>query len=222
VGVCALIGKSAQIPRLIEYVNDRDAMLERIADHFKVDKSACKYVVLRVLNGGSVHRWCTDMGLGIPAEIADDQTDLRDLAGEALVIRQAFFEHVDAREPGTSDRIKQIARSFIEQKNINLTRMGQPPKRVSSEAILRTAFSHCIFEVEDIVLKIIDRYFRKNRWTVGSLIYDGLHIEHRPGDVYDGQKWNLLDQAMRGAEQAIERKTGFKIKLVEKPLYARP
>jgi hypothetical protein len=63
VGVCALIGKSAQIPRLIEYVNDRDAMLERIADHFKVDKSSCKYAVLRVLNGGSVQKWCTDMGI---------------------------------------------------------------------------------------------------------------------------------------------------------------
>ena len=100
--------------------------------------------------------------------------------------------------------------------------MGQPPKRVSSEAILRTAFSHCIFEVEDSVLKIIDRYFRKNRWTVGSLIYDGLHIEHRPGDEYDGRKWKLLDQAMRGAERAVERKTGFKIKLVEKRLYAHP
>ena len=219
-GVCALIGKSAQIARLIEYVNDRDAMLERIADHFKVDKSACKYAVLRVLNGGSVHKWCTDMG--IPLENADDQPDLRDLTREALIIQQAFFEYVDAREPGTSGRLKQMARSFIEQKNANLTRMGQAPKRVSEHAILRTAFSHCIFEVEDTVLKIIDRYFRKNRWTVGSLIYDGLHIEHRAGDEYDGRKWNLLDQAMRGAEQAIERKTGFKIKLVEKRLYAKP
>ena len=214
------MGKSAQIPRLVEYVNDRDAMLERIADHFKVDKSACKYVVLRILNGGSVIKWCIDLGLQI--ENADhDQPDLRDLAEEAKIIREAFFEYVDAREPGTSGRLKQMARSFIEQKNANLARMGQPPKRVSEHAILRTAFSHCIFEVEDSVLKIIDRSFRKNRWTVGSLIYDGLHIEHRPGDVYDGRKWNLLDQAMRGAEQAVERKTGFKIKLVEKPLYAK-
>jgi len=175
VGGCALMGKLDRIPRLIEYVNDRDAMLERIADHFKVDKSACKYAVLRVLNGGSANKWCIDME--ISTENAEDQPDLRDLAGEALVIRQAFFEHVDAREPGTSDRLQQMARSFIEQKNVNLTRMGQTPKRVSNEAILRTAFSHCIFEVEDTVLTIIDRYFRKNRWTVGSLIYDGLHVE---------------------------------------------
>jgi len=34
-----------------------------------------------------------------------------------------------------------------------------------------------------------------------------------------GEKWNLLDQAVRGAEQAVKRKTGFKIKLVEKRLY---
>jgi len=157
-----------------------------------------------------VNKWCADMG--ISTEHSEDQPDLRDLSREALIIQQAFFEYVDAREPGTSDRLKQMARSFIEQKNVNLTRMGQAPKRVSNDAILRTAFSHCIFEVEDTVLTIIDRSFRKNRWTVGSLIYDGLHIEHRPGDEYDGRKWKLLDQAMRGAERAVERKTGYTVR----------
>ena len=160
--------------------------------------------------------------MGIPLENADhDQPDLRDLAAEALIIRKAFFKFVDSRESGTSDRLKQMARSFIEQKNANLKRMGQTPKHVSNEAILRTAFSHCIFEVEDSVLTVIDRSFRQNGWTVGSLIYDGLHIEHRAGDEYDRRRWNLLDQAMREAEQAVKTQTGFKIKLVEKQLYAR-
>jgi len=49
-------------------------------------------------------------------------------------------------------------------------------------------------------------------------LYDGLHIEHRAGDEYDGRKWNLLDQAMRAAEQAVKTQTGFTIKLVEKRL----
>jgi len=37
--------------------------------------------------------------------------DLQDLTRETLIIEQAFFEYVDARESGTSGRLKQMARS---------------------------------------------------------------------------------------------------------------
>ena len=36
--VAEKMGKRAEIPKLVEYVNNRDAMLQRIADHFKVVK----------------------------------------------------------------------------------------------------------------------------------------------------------------------------------------
>jgi len=60
---------------------------------------------------------------------AEDQADLRDLEYEAKSPEKPFCEHVDPRVPGTSDRLKQMARSFIEQKNVNLTGGGGGEQR---------------------------------------------------------------------------------------------
>ena len=62
---------------------------------------------------------------------------------------------------------------------------------------------------------------RSAGWTVGSLIYDGMHVEHREGDTCDPAtgRWMQLEAAMRAAENAAFAKTGYKIHLLEKPLF---
>ena len=82
--------------------------------------------------------------------------------------------------------------------------------KASSSSIERAVFSLCIFELEDRVLATIDEYFTENGWTVASLIFDGLHVEHRSG--------HRLADAMRGAEERVRTKLGYVIKLDEKPL----
>ena len=79
-------------------------------------------------------------------------------------------------------------------------------------------------ELEDLVLTVIDEHFQSNGWTVSSLQFDGLHVEHRASDVCDERtgKWVQLEAAIRGAEQAIESKLGYKIKLKEKELFEAP
>ena len=52
----------------------------------------------------------------------------------------------------------------------------QPPSGVACE---RTMFSHCIFELEDLVLDCIDRKLRELGWTVASLIFDGVRSPGR-------------------------------------------
>jgi hypothetical protein len=207
--VCSKFGKRHLIPTLVNYEADRDVVLQRIADHFGVDKASCKFVVLRVLNGGSVQKWIEDVGL--PANTDTDQPDLRDLAEEARVIRACFFEYMEQKQQGTVEHLRELAR----------VRKGAS---ASNAAIDRAAFSACMFEVEDSVLTVVDEYFRSMGWVVASLIYDGMHVEHRDGDAQDPQtgRWLRIEEAMRAAEAAVERKLGYKIDLKEKPLFEKP
>ena len=83
--------------------------------------------------------------------------------------------------------------------------------KAKSEAINRSIFSHCIFELEDSVLKIIDEHFRESGWTVSSLQYDGMHVEHR--------RHFELKRVIAGAEAAVKSKLGYVIQLTEKELF---
>ena len=207
--VCEKMGMFDAIPKLREYVASRDDMLQRIADHFGVEKGICKFAVLRVLNSGSVEKWIEDVGL--PADTDADQPDLRDLAEEARVIRACFFKYMEEKQQGIVERLRELARA----------RKGP---FASNAAIDRAAFSACMFEVEDSVLTVVDEYFRSMRWVAASLIYDGMHVEHRDGDAQDPQtgRWLRLEEAMRAAEADVERKLGYKIELKEKPLFEKP
>ena len=204
-------GNLHSIPKLVEYVTNRDEVLQRIADHFQVDKAVCKFVVLRVLNGGTVTQWCIDIGLPPPTLPA--QPDLEDLAEEARIIRAAFFQTAELKRPGVVDRLRGIVRS----------RKGPGASVVSIDL---SVFSYCISEIEDSVLGVVDACFRGLGWAVGSLIYDGLHVEHCEGDTPDPsttagatQKWTQLESAMRQAEAAVLRDLGYKIRLCEKPFF---
>ena len=90
--------------------------------------------------------------------------------------------------------------------------------RAKSEAINRSIFSHCIFELEDTVLGTIDAYFKEHGWTVASLIFDGVHVEARTFD--DGRTSEAhLEETMRGAEERVRDEHGYAIQLLEKPLF---
>lgn len=57
----------------------------------------------------------------------------------------------------------------------------------------------------------MDEHLKSVGWTVASLQFDGLQVEHR--DDRD------LEADMRGAEAAILAKTGYVMELTEKELY---
>jgi hypothetical protein len=48
-------------------------------------------------------------------------------------------------------------------------------------------------------------------WTVTTLMFDGCHILHREG--------NRIQDFMAQCEQKILERTGYKVVLVEKPLF---
>ena len=107
-----------------------------------------------------------------------------------------------APEPPSAPRPKEKAKA---QKAV-----WKAEAKATEAAIRRSTFSHCIFELEDKVLGVIDAYFQENGWTVASLIFDGVHVEHRS----DAN----LEEAMRGAEMRVKTELGYSIKLDEKKM----
>jgi hypothetical protein len=229
----AIMGKADKAPKVNEYVNNREPMLRRIAEHYGCKREPAKDLVLRVLNGGTLRRWLTDNGLN---ERSEDQDDIRDLIEEARVVRETFFEWADREKPGTVEGLKGIAKAHLMKKKqaqkaevAKAIADGRPPPEhkpvsLSQAAIARSAFSHIMFELEDQILDVIDNSLRDQGWTVASLIYDGMHVKHRDGDVQDQSTghWQQLDSALRKAEEDVQTKKGYRIELLEKPLYAGP
>ena len=180
--------------KLLEYAaldangepSGRLPMLRRIARHFGVSEAAAKDVikvlVLRVLNGGSVAAWCREMDITCPQE---PQADLRDLAEVARTVRGAFFSMLEEQK-GTGalralrGRVQVVLRDKHARKVQHARSTGSAePQLPSGVACERTMFSHCIFELEDLVLDCIDRKLRELGWTVASLIFDGVRSPGR-------------------------------------------
>ena len=84
-------------------------------------------------------------------------------------------------------------------------------RKASAIAIKRSVFSSCCFQLEDSVLGVVDEHFRESGWTVASLIFDGLLLEDKQGAY--------LAAMLRTAEAAVDEKLGYKISLLEKPLF---
>jgi hypothetical protein len=221
---------------LRDYVTHRQPMLERIGAHYGVPAAKAKYAVLRVLNGGELTTWVNDKSVGCTRGKNEVQEDLRCLQETARLVRNAFFamaefkDHVDALRTelkGTTKAKVEAAQARVRAAMTPNARehaqreLGNARRKATPQAIGRSVFSACIFELEDMVLDVIDKHFTSNGWVVSSLQFDGLHVEHRSTDTYDAieQRWVRLDSAMRAAEEAVEERLGYKINLSEKALY---
>ena len=223
----------SKIALLVEYVNDCHLfdnkngipMLVRIGQFYGVPADTCKYAALRVLNGGSIMAWIRDAKC--TRNTNREQTDLRELQRIATLVREVFFEMPQFKEQvqvlrsqlenSTQCKVDQaIAQLSNAKKSRCVAKAAEKTlnnalHKASPTAIDRSIFALCVFELEDMILAKIDEHLRSTGWNVGSLVFDGLLVEHRPGVD--------LAEALRGAEKAVMTTLAYNIKLVEKPLF---
>ena len=139
------------------------------------------------------------------------------------IVRDAFFRMFSDRVGALRAELRASAFTKLEQAQARLKAATSPRARMEAQksvwnaqakatesSIERSTFSHCIFELEDAVLACIATHFEQAGWTVASLIFDGLHVEHRDGSLVD---------AVRGAEARVACELGYEIRLEEKPLH---
>ena len=232
------VAKAMNVPeeslaRLLEYVENRKPMLERIGAFYGVPAAKCKYAVLRVLNGGSLMAWIRDAHC--TRNQTEEQTDLREL--QEIVrpaVMTAFFTmpQFKPRVAALTSQVQASASAKVAQAKVQLASAVAPHTRVAAQKALRNAthkasapavrrsvFSLCVFELEDMVLDVIDGHLRSKGWTVASLEFDGLKVEHRGEDICVDGKWRDLENVMREAEAEVQRSLGYRIQLTEKALF---
>jgi hypothetical protein len=106
---------------------------------------------------------------------------------------------------------ERLRAASITRKEAAQRELANARRKASAVAIKRSVFSSCCFQLEDSALGVVDKHFRDNGWTVASLIFDGLLLEDKQGAD--------LAAMLRTAEAAVEEKLGYKISLLEKPLF---
>ena len=189
-----------EVKALDEYSSDRrEAILADVMTHHQVDdRDDAKALFLSLLHGGSIAGWVRNVHAGVetPHEFAQRyQEDTRRLVDCVL-----------AQKSGLARRIAQHRDTIAEAKRKKTTASnGGLPE------IDRTLFANIIQSHEDRILRSVVDSLIRGGWTVGSLQFDGVYVEHR--DDAD------LATALRVAEQAVVENTGFSIDLMEKELY---
>lgn len=189
-----------EVKTLDEYSSDRrEAILADVMAHHQVDdRDDAKALFLSLLHGGSIAGWVRNVQAAVdtPHEFAQRyQADTRRLVDCVLSQRE-----------GLPQRIAQHRDTIAEAKRKKTTAAnGGLPE------IDRTLFANIIQSYEDRILRSVVDSLIRGGWTVGSLQFDGVYVEHREDADLAG--------ALRVAEQAVVTNTGFSIELVEKELY---
>lgn len=171
----------------IEYIADAHFLDEDAQQYRGFRKDTIKPLILRIMYGGSYEAWIKEQGLFAPpcAKVVKLQMEMKALRTALLnSVRFAPLVAVERQAPKTRQR--------------------------TQSAIDRGIFSKIAQHVECIVLLSMCDYLHANGWTVHSLIYDGLTVEHCAGFELD----------TRAMERYVEYDTQFIVSIVEKPLYS--
>lgn len=186
-----------RLDTLQELNDQRSKFIEYVADAHFLDKDAQQYpgfrkdiiktLILRIMYGGSYEAWIKEQGFFAPpcAKVVKLQMEMKTL--RTALLNSVRFAPLVAAE-----------------------RQAQETRRRTKSAIERGIFSKIAQHIECIVLLSMCDYLHANGWTMHSLIYDGLTVEHRAGFELD----------TRAIERHVEYDTQFTVSIVEKPLYS--
>lgn len=186
-------GKSSlHIPVLTKLYKDRTGFINTICNvhGFPTDeemypgyrKKICKPLLLRILYGGTYDTWLREQDISCFVRCKD----LDRLTREMEILREALI---------SSERFKYI---------VELDKC-----KVKNEAWKRGVFSKIAQNIECTILISIREFLIQDGWSIHSLIFDGLTVEH------DGSR--ELD--LRKIECYVEMQTQFKVVITEKPLF---
>lgn len=195
-----------RMPELSKWCADRDEYIEHVSAvhdlptdaqrHFEYRKDMIKTLMIRLMFGGRYESWikdvCTEFKRSTAEEPRCNRIEL--LAAELLQLRTDVFA-------------SQQWVGFVEKDRARLRKEG---KKKDEDAIDRAVFARIAQKTENDVLTVMRTFLRENGWKTLTLCFDGIMCTHRPQ--------RTLDLAAMNAR--ILKDTGFKLEIVEKPLFS--
>ena len=206
--------QNADMPTFRDYAlrrDDRpDGWVEFLSRHhslagsFDSRKDCVKSLFCRLMFGGSYEAWIRTPYADGKESCPQGPPHEKVLAVEQELrrLRQAVFR--------SSDWLPFVRHERARIREAN-ERSGRPPCSTAKED--RTIFSRIMQTIENDLLQYIVESLQTDGWLVTSLIFDGCHVLHRHGVS--------LEAALRSAELRVYERTGYRIQLVEKPLFGR-
>lgn len=198
--------QAPELPEMEKWCADRDEYIEHVSEvhclptdedrHFEYRKDVVKELMIRLMFGGAYEAFikliCNEFRRDPYYEPRSPRVNA--LAAELLSLRKAVFE---------SSRWM----AFVEKDRERFRKEG---KKSDEDAIDRAVFARIAQKTENEVLTVMRQFLKENGWTVLTLCFDGLIVQHRPSRVLDLNAMNAR----------ILQDTKFELKIVEKPLYS--
>ncbi len=191
-------------PLLSRYVADRKNAIDEVSCCCRVDRSAAKNLIVRLLFSGGTRGWCEDNGVP-ESDVPDWVQELR------RELRSAAERIMDLPEMEPFKRAFTKRRPTEGHDSDGLREYHQGNTLASQLAVyLQTLECECVKALVDAV--------HSSSRLVGGIIYDGVLVEREDADV-DGR---LPPHLITRWEKAIARDTGLAIDLAVKPLDLDP
>jgi hypothetical protein len=208
-------GRQAPVlPELERWCADRPEYIEHVAEahrlptdeqrYYEYRKDTVKELMIRLMFGGQYTSWIRDLcrEMRRPAAREPRSPRVEALQTELTQLRKDVFE-------------SRQWLGFVERDRARLKAEGKKKKEGQEEgqeeaAIDRAVFARIAQKTENEVLTVMRRFCKEQGWTVLTLCFDGLMIAERPG--------HTIDLAAMNAR--ILKDTGYRIKIVEKPLFS--
>ena len=198
--------QAPDLPEMEKWCADREEYIEHVSEvhslptdedrHFEYRKDVVKELMIRLMFGGAYKAFIRDICNEFRRDPDFEPRSPRvvALAEELLALRKAVFE---------SSRWM----AFVEKDRARLVKEG---KKEDADAVDRAVFARIAQKTENDVLTVMRKFLKENGWTVLTLCFDGLIVQHRPSRVLDLNAMNAR----------ILQETRFELKIVEKPLYS--
>lgn len=175
-------------PRLQEYVNKRDEYLTKYSKEYNVNKKTIKKGLNALIFGKSVKTLARELNI--------NEKEIKSLS---------FIQQF-------SDEVTKNCKLLIQNENYHkiVTDINTYlSKKGKNKNYWPSIISYMVLTVENNILASMVQYFTSHKFEVSTLIFDGCHVQSDDDDI---------SHHLRACEKHIFNKTGFRIKLIEKPL----
>ena len=212
--------RSIKLSAFEDYIENRDVpggWVETLCKHHEIigsranQKEVIKHLLCRIMFGGSYEYWlqCAYGIDPLKKPMNGPHPKVVGLVNEMCTMRRIVAKSSTWKE--FYKRQEKVLHVKNRIQNEYACVRGESRKDINDSKVARSIFSVILQTIENDIIEVMYDVAVATGWTVTTLMFDGCHILHREG--------NRIQDFMAQCEQKILERTGYKVVLVEKPLF---